>query len=94
MAVMQGTPPKAIKAKLKRIEGQIRGILGMIEEDRYCVDILTQISAVRSALHGVEKDVLENHVSTCVSGAFCHGDKREQQKKMEELVKILSRMTK
>ena len=81
-----------IKPKLKRIEGQVRGILGMVEKDRYCIDILTQISAVHAALHRVEKDILHNHVSCCVTSAFKSGNTTEQHKKIDELAKILAKL--
>ena len=81
-----------VKPKLKRIEGQVRGILGMVEEGRYCIDILTQISAVHAALRGVEKEILKNHVGCCVSGAFKSGDIKEQKKKMDELATVLAEL--
>ncbi|HET7881218.1 MAG TPA: metal-sensitive transcriptional regulator [Acetobacteraceae bacterium] len=78
---------------LKRIEGQVRGVLRMIEQDRYCVDVLTQVSAVRAALHKVEAQILRDHVSHCVAGAFVSGDPADQRTKVEELVETISRMT-
>lgn len=64
----------ALVARLHRIEGQVRGVARMVEEDRYCVDILTQIAALRSALHAVALRLLEDHTKGCVSQAMCHGD--------------------
>ncbi len=87
-----GTKRK-VTARLKRIEGQVRGLLRMIEDDRYCVDVLTQIDAVRAALHKVEEQVLHDHVSHCVAGAFASGDPVEQRHKVEELVETIGRMT-
>ena len=84
---------KAVSARLKRIEGQVGGLLRMVEEDRYCVDLLTQINAVRAALHKVEEQVLRDHVSHCVAHAFAAGDRVEQQHKIEELVETIGRMT-
>ncbi len=84
---------KSISARLKRIEGQVGGLLRMVEEDRYCVDILTQINAVRSALHKVEEQILRDHVSHCVAGAFASGNPVEQRHKIEELVDTIGRMT-
>jgi CsoR family transcriptional regulator, copper-sensing transcriptional repressor len=81
-----------VKPKLKRIEGQVRGILGMVEEGRYCIDILTQISAVHAALRRVEKDILKNHVGCCVKGAFKNGNLKEQQKKIDELAMVLAEL--
>lgn len=84
---------KAVSVRLKRIEGQVGGLLRMVEDDRYCVDILTQINAVRSALHKVEEHILRDHVSHCVAGAFTSGDPIEQRHKVEELVETIGRMT-
>ena len=84
---------KAVVTRLRRIEGQVGGVLRMIEEDRYCVDVLTQINAVRAALHKVEKQILEDHVSHCVAHAFAKGDTRDQRVKVEELVETIGRMT-
>ena len=79
--------------RLKRIEGQVGGLLRMVDEDRYCVDVLTQINAVRAALHKVEEQILRDHVSHCVAGAFASGDVIEQRHKVEELVQTIGRMT-
>lgn len=78
-------------ARLHRIEGQIAGITRMIEEQRYCVDILTQIRAVRAALRKVEEQVLREHVEHCVSAALTAGDPREAEKKLAELFTALAR---
>ncbi|TYB83891.1 metal-sensitive transcriptional regulator [Oceaniovalibus sp. ACAM 378] len=67
--------------RLARLEGQVRGIARMVEEDRYCVDILPQTAAVRSALKGVDRMVLENHVHHCVEDAISSGDPKEQREK-------------
>ena len=79
--------------RLSRIEGQVRGLSGMVEEDRYCVDVVTQIAAVRAALHKVEEEILRDHVAHCVAGAFASGDKRDQRRKIEELVNTIGRMS-
>jgi DNA-binding FrmR family transcriptional regulator len=79
--------------RLRRIEGQVGGLLRMVDEDRYCVDVLTQINAVRAALHKVEEQILRDHVSHCVAGAFASGDVNEQRHKVEELVATVGRMT-
>lgn len=79
--------------RLKRIEGQVRGIAGMVEEDRYCIDILTQIQAVRSALAKVEHELLQNHLHHCIEGAIVSGDAVEQRKKAAELIEVLGRAT-
>jgi len=65
----------------------------MVAEDRYCVDILTQIHAVRAALHKVEEEVLRDHVAHCVADAFSSGDVLEQQQKVEELIGAIGRIT-
>ncbi len=80
-------------SRLKRIEGQVGGLIRMVGEDRYCVDVLTQINAVRAALHKVEEQILRDHVSHCVAGAFASGDVVEQRQKVEELVATVGRMT-
>lgn len=76
--------------RLKRIEGQVRGIARMVEEDRYCIDVLTQIRAVRAALRGVEDAVLKDHVEHCVEGAIASGDGDEQRRKVQELLTVLT----
>jgi DNA-binding FrmR family transcriptional regulator len=77
--------------RLRRIEGQVRGVARMVEEDRYCIDILTQTQALRAALSKVEGELLRNHVDHCVRGAFASGDAGDQQRKIEELVEVLQR---
>ena len=76
--------------RLKRIEGQVRGVARMIEEDRYCIDVLTQIRAVRAALRGVEDVVLTDHVEHCVEGAIASGDGADQRRKVQELLTVLT----
>jgi len=83
----------AVITRLKRIEGQVGGLRRMVTDDRYCVDVLTQIDAVRAALHKVEEQVLRDHVSHCVAGAFTSGDLVEQRHKVEELIATITRMT-
>jgi len=77
--------------RLNRIEGQIRGISRMVEEDRYCIDLLTQISAVRAALRRAEEEILRDHISHCVEHAIASGDKADQRQKIAELIDILGR---
>lgn len=76
---------------LSRIEGQVRGISRMVEDDRYCIDILTQLSAVRAALRRVEHEVLQEHIGHCVEHAIVSGDADEQRKKVVELMELLNR---
>jgi DNA-binding FrmR family transcriptional regulator len=85
---MHDATKQAVALRLKRIEGQVRGVLRMVEQD-----VLTQIDAVRAALHKVEEQVLRDHVSHCVADAFASGDPAEQQHKVEELVETIGRMT-
>lgn len=77
--------------RLGRIEGQVRGLSKMVEDDRYCIDIVTQISAVRAALRRVEEEVLKDHVSHCVEHAIASGDKSDQRKKIAELMAVIGR---
>jgi DNA-binding FrmR family transcriptional regulator len=77
--------------RLRRIEGQVRGLARMVETDRYCIDIVTQISAVRAALRKAEEEILEDHVGNCVEHAITSGNKREQRRKISELIEVLSR---
>jgi DNA-binding FrmR family transcriptional regulator len=87
-------PTKAsVLKRLSRIEGQVRGIAGMVDRDRYCVDIVTQVSAVRAALHKVEKEILRDHISHCVGEAFASGNEARPRDKLEELVDTISRMS-
>jgi len=76
---------------MKRIEGQVRGLARMVEMDRYCIDIVTQISAVRAALRAVEEEILSEHVANCVEHAITSGNKFEQRRKVAELMDVLSR---
>lgn len=89
---MQDAARKEATARLRRVEGQVRGLLRMIDEDRYCIDTLTQISAVRAALHKVEELILRDHVAHCVTDAFASGNSLEQRRKVEELVEAIGRM--
>ena len=80
--------------RLNRIEGQVRGLGKMVEDDRYCIDIVTQISAVRSALRRVEEEILRDHVAHCVEHAIRSGDKADQRRKIAELMEVVSRADK
>jgi len=79
------------RKRLNRIEGQVRGLVRMIEEDRYCIDIVTQISAVRAALRRAEEEILADHVAHCVEDAIASGNKPEQRRKVAELSAVLRR---
>ena len=79
--------------RLSRIEGQVRGVSRMVEEDRYCIDILTQVQALRAALAKVENELLKDHLGDCIEGAIVSGDKEEQRRKAAELIQLLERGT-
>jgi DNA-binding FrmR family transcriptional regulator len=81
----------ALVKRLHRIEGQVRGIERMVEDDRYCIDILTQISAVNTALEAVALRILDDHVRHCVAGAMTSGDEADAAKKTEELLEAVQR---
>ena len=91
MSTMQSETKAAVLKRLSRIEGQVRGLGRMVEEDRYCIDIVTQISAVRAALRRAEEEILRDHVAHCVEHAIASGDKNEQRRKIAELMDVLSR---
>jgi len=80
--------------RLSRIAGQVRGVAQMVEDDRYCIDILRQIQAVKSALAKVETLVLKDHAACCVAEAISSGDENEQREKFQELVDLLERTRK
>lgn len=80
--------------RLNRIAGQVRGVAQMVEDDRYCIDILHQIQAVKSALAKVETQVLKDHAACCVAEAISSGDEEEQREKFQELVDLLERTRK
>ncbi|MBX9706582.1 MAG: metal-sensitive transcriptional regulator [Caulobacteraceae bacterium] len=82
--------PKIIN-RLNRIEGQVRGIVRMVEDDRYCVDVLAQIQAVRAALARVESEVLKDHLDHCVMGAMTGDDRADRKTKASELIELLGR---
>jgi len=91
LASMQDETRSAVTKRLGRIEGQVRGIARMVAEDRYCIDIVTQIDAVRAALKRVEEEILRDHVGHCVEHAILSGDKAEQRRKIAELMQVLGR---
>ena len=86
---MQNDTKAAIQKRFNRIEGQVRGLSRMVEEDRYCIDIVTQISAVRAALRRAEEEILRNHVGHCVEHAINSGDKEDQRAKVTEIIELL-----
>ncbi len=80
--------------RLARAEGQVRGVARMVEEDRYCIDILTQLSAVDTALESVALEILDDHVKHCVAGAIASGDEAEAAVKIDELLAAVRRFAK
>ncbi len=89
---MQMPTKTACLKRLSRVEGQIRGLAGMVEADRYCIDVVNQIAAARAALKRVEELVLKDHVAHCVEHAIASGDRREQRRKVAELMDVLGRI--
>jgi DNA-binding FrmR family transcriptional regulator len=77
--------------RLTRIEGQVRGLSRMVADDRYCIDIVTQIAAVRAALRRLEEEILRDHISHCVEHAIASGNKADQRRKIEELMAVVGR---
>ena len=84
----------ALIRRLHRIEGQVRGIERMVEDDRYCIDILTQIGAVSTALESLAFRILDQHVNHCVAGAMASGDEAEAKEKTAELLRAVHRFAK
>jgi DNA-binding FrmR family transcriptional regulator len=88
---MQADAKTSVLRRLQRIEGQVRGLSRMVDEDRYCIDVITQVAAVRAALRGVEEEILRDHVGHCVEHAIASGNKAEQREKLAELMDVLAR---
>ncbi len=82
--------PKLLN-RLNRIEGQVRGIARMVEEDRYCIDVLTQLQAVRAAMNRVETEMLKDHLNHCIEHAIVSGDVDDQRQKANEIIQLLER---
>lgn len=78
-------------ARIRRIAGQVQGVQRMVEERKYCIDIITQIQAARSALRAVELQILQKHMSHCVSDAFASGSPKEAGEKMAELLRVMKK---
>lgn len=83
---------KSTIARLRRIEGQVRGIVRMLEDDRYCIDILTQMQAVKAALARAESEILKGHASHCVEEAIAFGDADSQREKVAELIDLFDKL--
>ena len=91
IAGMHKDAKASVLKRLQRIEGQVRGLARMVEDDRYCIDIVTQLSAVRAALRGVEEEVLHDHAGHCIEHAITSGNKADQRRKVSELMDVLKR---
>ena len=83
---------RAAALRLGRIEGQVRGIARMVEADRYCIDVVNQLEAVKAALKKVEDQILTDHIAHCVERAIASGDAADQRRKVAELVELIGRM--
>ncbi len=88
---MERPPNDKLLNRLSRIEGQVRGIHKMVAEGRYCIDVLTQLQAVRAALSRVETTMLQDHLGHCIEGAISGGDVGDQRAKAAELIQLLER---
>jgi CsoR family transcriptional regulator, copper-sensing transcriptional repressor len=91
---MQKTMKDSCRRRLGKIEGQVRGLARMVDEDRYCMDIVTQVAAVQAALRKVEEEILRDHVAHCIQHAIASGNKADQRRKMAELMEIVGGSTK
>lgn len=78
--------------RLNRIEGQVRGVVRMLEEDRYCIDILHQMQAVKAALGKAESEILKDHAASCVEAAISSGDNAAQREKVSELIDLFDKL--
>lgn len=83
---------KATITRLKRIEGQVRGIARMLEEERYCIDVLHQVQAVKAALSKVENAILADHTQSCVESAIASGSAKDQREKFTELIELIGKV--
>ena len=88
---MRTLAKSSVLRRLRRIEGQVRGVARMVEDGRYCIDVLTQTQAIRAALARVEGELLKTHLNHCIEAAIVGGDVDEQRKKASELVELLER---
>ena len=88
---MQAGAKASVLKRLQRIEGQVRGLARMVEEDRYCIDVVTQVAAVSAALRAAEDEILHDHVAHCIEHAIASGNKSEQRHKVAELMDVLNR---
>lgn len=89
--MLGGKEKQSVINRLRRIEGQVKGITKMVEEDRYCIDILNQTAAITSALKNVENLVMENHLNTCVAEAMRTNDEEVKREKSAEVMEVISK---
>ncbi|MDZ4084221.1 MAG: metal-sensitive transcriptional regulator [Bdellovibrionales bacterium] len=87
--VKKGAPHHTQAARLAKVEGQIRGVIKMIEEERYCIDIITQLKAIASAIRSVERSIVEQHIDTCVVRAVDAGKSKEKDRHLREISELL-----
>jgi CsoR family transcriptional regulator, copper-sensing transcriptional repressor len=92
--VKHGYDKDRLKKRLHRVEGQVRGIERMVDGDRYCIDVLTQIAAVKTALESIGYELLSDHVSHCVHDALASGDQETVEEKSRELLAAVQRFAK
>jgi DNA-binding FrmR family transcriptional regulator len=88
---MQADTKASVLKRIKRVAGQLEGIGRMVEQERYCIDVVTQVLAVRAALKRIEEEVLQDHVGHCVAAAIRSGDRDEQRRKITELMDVFAR---
>ena len=92
--MMDEKQKQQVQARLSRIEGQVRGIQRMLDEDRYCMDILTQTRSIAAALRGVEDLIMEQHLQTCVADAMRSDDEGQKREKVDEVMEVISKFRK
>ncbi len=90
---MKSDTQDQVRKRIRRISGQVAGIERMIDEDRYCVDVLHQVAAVRAALDGVGKLILRSHVETCVADALVSGRPKDRTEKIDEIMQVFSKFS-
>jgi DNA-binding FrmR family transcriptional regulator len=88
---MERSTKAAVAKRLARIEGQVRGVAQMVEQDRYCLDVVTQVRAARAALAKIDEIILADHLAHCVEAAILSGDPDQQREKVAELIQVFSR---
>ncbi len=88
---MNSETKQSVVIRLARVEGQVRGLNQMVEQDRYCLDVVTQVRAARAALAKIEQIVLADHLSSCVEHAILSGDPEQQRQKVAELIEVFSK---